>query len=166
MHRFVAYSLLVLLAGCANPTETKISDIDFSDPTSVQRVTQSLDYYDGHLFARYAGNRAIDSTNPNNQITRADGTPPVTVAEAIVLTRDWLAKNDARIRQRDNLLSQRNALIEEQSKLVSEAKRLVDMDGRIRDQIRYDELQRLIAEDKRRVAELNAALAKVRSQKG
>jgi len=100
MRTLLMVALAIGLAACgADPSSTKIADIDFADAGSVQAISQKLSPADRASFNRYVISRAVPI--PGAEITRPDGTAPTTVREAIELAERRVAASKVEAQQRE-----------------------------------------------------------------
>jgi len=75
-------------------TEIKIADIDFLNMSETHDIARNLAPADAALFLEYAINwKAAKVSGDESKILKPDGTAPVTIADAVTLTKAVLAKN-------------------------------------------------------------------------
>jgi len=109
-----------LLGSCGGPDvrETKISDINFSDPAATQKVAQKLEPRDRQYFDFYVFRRTVGAGMGGAQITRSDGKAPETVGEAVDLAKTSKATADQRIAVWKELIAKSNSLIRRRNSLL------------------------------------------------
>lgn len=72
----------------ANPAQIKIAEIDFLNMSQTHDIAKTLAPADAPLFLEYAINwKASKVSGDESKILMPDGTAPVTVADAIGITR-------------------------------------------------------------------------------
>lgn len=78
----------------AGATEIKVADIDFLNMGETHDIAKKLAPADAALFLEYAINwKAAKVSGDQSKILQPDGTAPVTIADAIALTKAILAQN-------------------------------------------------------------------------
>lgn len=101
MHKLIITMVAALtLAGCGNnaqtgedfvqtdPAQIKIADIDFLNMSQTHDIAKTLAPADAPLFLEYAINwKASKVSGDESKTLMPDGTAPVTVADAIGITR-------------------------------------------------------------------------------
>jgi hypothetical protein len=109
-----------LLGSCGGPDvrETRISEIDFSDPAAIQKVAQKLEPRDRQHFEFYVFRRTLGAGMGGTEITRSDGKAPETVGEAVDLAEITKAGADQRISGWKQAIAKRNALIRRANSLL------------------------------------------------
>jgi hypothetical protein len=112
--------LAALLGSCGGPDvrETKISDIDFSDPAAIQKVTQKLEPQDRQHFDFYVFRRTVGAGMGGTEIARSDGKAPETVGEAVDLAGTTKAAVDQRIAGWKELIAKNHSLIKRKNSLL------------------------------------------------
>lgn len=112
--------LAALLGSCGGPDvrETKISDIDFSDPAAIQKVAQQLEPRDRQHFDFYVFRRTVGAGMGGAEIARSDGTAPETVGEAVDLAGTTKAAVDQRIAGWKELIAKNHSLIKRKNSLL------------------------------------------------
>jgi hypothetical protein len=115
--RPLAFALILTLAACSGDVrDTKIADIDLTNMSEVQKVTNRLEPDERAAFGLYVMNRTVGSiVMPGKEIVRTDGKAPETVREAIALAKVRKAQQD----KRGALMKERNALVERHNALMS-----------------------------------------------
>lgn len=143
MRTFAALIALGLCA-CGDARETRLESIDFTDPRSIQRVSEKLQPKDRDAWSYYVTKRIISGGFGGLGLTRPDGNPPATIAEAIEIGRADKALTDRRV-----------ALMTERNKVVARHNALLGDNGLPeKNKAEWDRLERLMADYDKKIEAL------------